>query len=86
MRNCTLLTGGTGFLGTQIARRLIRNPDRHLVVLVRCPVGHEAAYLERAWWDWPGMSLWIVSDSEREPGSSLRPGPPTSSTPPPTFV
>jgi long-chain acyl-CoA synthetase len=55
MRNCTLLTGGTGFLGTQIARRLIRNPDRHLVVLVRCPVGHEAAYLERAWWDWPEL-------------------------------
>jgi len=55
MRNCIMLTGGTGFLGTQIARRLIRDPDSHLIVLVRSPAGEEAAHLERAWWDWPEL-------------------------------
>jgi long-chain acyl-CoA synthetase len=64
MRNCILLTGGTGFLGTQIACRLIRDSDRHLIVLVRCPSGEEAAYLERAWWDWPELRAAIGTRAE----------------------
>lgn len=57
MRGVILLTGATGFLGAQVARRLLRDTDHHLVALVRAGDGAEAARrLERAWADWPDMT------------------------------
>lgn len=54
MSNVVLLTGATGFLGSQIARQLIQTTDCTLVALVRAANGTEATQrLRRAWWDWP---------------------------------
>jgi long-chain acyl-CoA synthetase len=52
-----LLTGATGFLGGQIARRLIRVAGCEIVALVRAE-DREAAErrLSRAWWDWPELT------------------------------
>jgi len=50
------LTGGTGFLGTQVARRLISNTDLTLVALVRARTKEEAACkLRREWWECPEL-------------------------------
>jgi long-chain acyl-CoA synthetase len=68
MRSCILLSGATGFLGTQIARRLIRDSDCQLIALVRCPAGEAKAYLERAWWDWPELQAAIGNRAEPLPG------------------
>jgi long-chain acyl-CoA synthetase len=55
--HCILLTGATGFLGAQIARRLIQKAGCEIVALVRAE-DHEAAgrRLTRAWWDWPELA------------------------------
>ncbi len=51
-----LLTGATGFLGAQIARRLIHETDLTLIVLVRAESQAAATHrLSRAWWDWPEL-------------------------------
>lgn len=55
-RSIVLLTGATGFLGTQIARRLISETACTLVALVRAEDEVAAARrLQRAWWDWPDL-------------------------------
>ncbi len=55
-RRVILLTGATGFLGTQIARRLIADPTCTVVALVRAEDQVAAARrLERAWWEWPEL-------------------------------
>ncbi|MFA5364184.1 MAG: AMP-binding protein [Candidatus Bathyarchaeia archaeon] len=57
MSTVVFLTGGTGFIGTQIARRLIRQPDSHVVVLVRGENKESATLrLKRAWWEWPELT------------------------------
>jgi len=57
MTHTLLLTGATGFLGTQIARRVLRDTDCRIVALVRA-VDHTAAQrrLSRTWWDWPELA------------------------------
>jgi long-chain acyl-CoA synthetase len=51
-----LLTGGTGFLGTQIALNLIKNENVQLQVMVRAKNNEEAVLrLKRTWWDWPEL-------------------------------
>ncbi len=51
-----LLTGANGFLGTQIARRLIENEEYSIIALVRAPDQENALLrLKRAWWDWPEL-------------------------------
>jgi long-chain acyl-CoA synthetase len=53
---CVLLTGATGFLGAQIARRLLRERDLTVIALVRAENQTAAAHrLSRAWWDWPEL-------------------------------
>lgn len=56
MSEVVLLTGATGFLGAQIARRLIAREGCVVVALVRA-ADDEAARrrLARAWWDWPAL-------------------------------
>jgi long-chain acyl-CoA synthetase len=52
-----LLTGGTGFLGTHLAHRLIGETDHGIVALVRAGDQEEAARrLSRAWWDFPELA------------------------------
>lgn len=53
MSQVVLLTGATGFLGGQIARRLIENDACTIVALVRAQDQERAEHrLERAWWGW----------------------------------
>jgi long-chain acyl-CoA synthetase len=56
IRRCILLTGATGFLGTQVARRLLHEKDLTVIALVRPGNHQEAAQrLSRVWWDWPEL-------------------------------
>ena len=51
-----LLTGATGFLGTQIARRLLAETDQAIIALVRAASPEAARQrASRAWWDWPDL-------------------------------
>src|SRR5512137_263215 len=54
-QRCVLLTGATGFLGTQIARRLLHETDLTVIALVRAETQAAAHRLSRAWWDWPEL-------------------------------
>jgi long-chain acyl-CoA synthetase len=57
MSYVVLLTGATGFLGAQIARRLIRKADCRIVALVRAEDQEAAEHrLSPAWWDWPELA------------------------------
>lgn len=52
-----LLTGGSGFLGAQIARRLIATTDFSIYALIRAEDPAKAAQrLSRSWWDWPELA------------------------------
>ncbi len=56
LKNIVFLTGATGFLGTQIVRRLIKNENLRLIVLVRGQSFEDASrHLLRAWWEWPDL-------------------------------
>jgi long-chain acyl-CoA synthetase len=51
-----LLTGATGFLGTQIARYLLADENVAILALVRDKSPHAALLrLRRNWWDWPEL-------------------------------
>jgi long-chain acyl-CoA synthetase len=48
-----LITGATGFLGTEITKRLLKNTNHQIIVLVRGidPLNR----LSRAWWEYPEL-------------------------------
>ncbi len=49
------LTGASGFLGTQIVRRLIKK-NLIIIVLVRGQSNEDAIrHLNRSWWEWPEL-------------------------------
>jgi long-chain acyl-CoA synthetase len=81
MGGVVLLTGATGFLGAQVARRLVSRTDHQVVALVRAPDAEAASRrLARAWWDWPELAAGIadgrveaVAGDVREPGLGLDP-------------
>src|SRR5262245_36881457 len=81
MGGVVLLTGATGFLGAQVARRLVSQTDHEVVALVRAPDAHAASRrLARAWWDWPELAAGIaggriqaVAGDVRTPGLGLDP-------------
>jgi long-chain acyl-CoA synthetase len=70
---CILLTGATGFLGAQIARRLLHEADLTVIALVRAENQAAAAdRLTRTWWDWPELisALTPLSGAQATPGLS----------------
>ncbi len=69
MRGVILLTGGTGFLGSQIIRLLLKDTDNDVVALVRARDAEEARQrLERSWSEWPELVQAIGSRVEPLPG------------------
>lgn len=57
MSSTILLTGATGFLGSEVARQLLQDTDCTLVALVRGSGAEAAAQrLVRAWSDWPELA------------------------------
>jgi long-chain acyl-CoA synthetase len=51
-----LLTGASGFLGTEVARRLLQQPELSVIALVRAENQERAIHrLARAWWDYPEL-------------------------------
>jgi long-chain acyl-CoA synthetase len=60
MTATVLVTGGTGFLGTQLCLRMVRETDGRIIALVRAKDHEEAARrLRRAWSDWPELSTHV---------------------------
>ena len=60
MSGVVLVTGGTGFLGTQVCLRVLHETDHSIVALVRAKDHEEAARrLGRAWFDWPRLTAEI---------------------------
>ena len=56
MGDVVLLTGATGFVGTEVATRLLERPDLEVVALVQAGDDDEAIRLaERAWWFRPAL-------------------------------
>ena len=56
-RGAVLLTGASGFLGAQVARRLLACTDYTIYVLIRAADSTSAAHrLSRTWWDWPELA------------------------------
>jgi long-chain acyl-CoA synthetase len=68
------LTGGTGFVGTHIARQLIGQTDFRLIVLVRGENRENAILrLKRAWWEWLELSQCIGNRIEVIVGDLSKP-------------
>jgi long-chain acyl-CoA synthetase len=76
MGGVVLLTGATGFLGAQVARRLVSQADHEVVALVRGPDARAASRrLARAWWDWPELAAGIAGGQvQAVPGDVRAPG------------
>jgi long-chain acyl-CoA synthetase len=56
LKRNVLLTGANGFVGTQIARRLLQNNDVTILALIRATDAEEGSRrLARDWWDWPEL-------------------------------
>jgi long-chain acyl-CoA synthetase len=56
LNDIIFFTGATGFVGTQIVRRLIKKADICIIVLIRGKTFEEAhKHLSRAWWEWPEL-------------------------------
>jgi long-chain acyl-CoA synthetase len=56
-RGAVLLTGASGFLGAQVARRLLACTDYTVFALIRAADSKSGAHrLSRAWWDWPELA------------------------------
>ncbi len=57
MNRVILLTGANGFLGTQVALRLLRHHDCKIITLIRGKNKEDAiSRLFRAWWEFPELS------------------------------
>ncbi|MGA9162240.1 MAG: AMP-binding protein [Actinomycetota bacterium] len=81
MGDVVLLTGGTGFVGTEVAARLLERADLEIVTLVPARTDAEAIHASnRAWWHRPdlraalGHRIHAVAGDVTEPRLSLDPG------------
>ncbi len=62
MNSAVLITGATGFLGTQVTRLILEQTDLPVIVLVRgMDLPAVKLRLERIWWDWPILTAGIGS-------------------------
>lgn len=69
-----LLTGATGFLGAQVARRLLASTPYTIYALTRAGDAATAKHrLSRAWWDWPELAGAIGSRVEAVCGDVAEP-------------
>ncbi len=69
-----LLTGATGFLGTQIARQLLHETDASILALVRAADRETARQrLRREWWDWPELRAGLGGRISALPGDICLP-------------
>lgn len=74
MSAVVFLTGATGFLGAQIARRLIQEADCTIIALVRAADREGARHrLSRAWWDWHELAEAIGTRVQVECGDVTAP-------------
>ena len=74
MNNFIFVTGGTGFIGTQIIRRLIKDTNNTILVLVRGENEQEVKNrLVRAWWDWTELRNNIDSKIQIVQGDITQP-------------
>jgi long-chain acyl-CoA synthetase len=56
LKTTVLLTGATGFIGTQIARQLLKDDEITVLALVReADIEKALLKLQREWWDWPEL-------------------------------
>jgi long-chain acyl-CoA synthetase len=56
IKRTILLTGPNGFLGTQIALRIVKQTQHNIIALVRGATDEAANQkLSRTWWDWPEL-------------------------------
>ncbi|MEN6293854.1 MAG: SDR family oxidoreductase, partial [Methanobacterium sp.] len=56
MNKVVLLTGANGFLGTQVALRLLRSYNYKIIALIRGnDKQHATNRLSRAWWEFPEL-------------------------------
>ena len=80
MGEVVLLTGGTGFLGTEVAARLLERADLEIVSLVLADSDAEAVHASnRAWWYEPdlraelGARIHAIAGDVAEPRLGLDP-------------
>ncbi|MDD5646993.1 MAG: SDR family oxidoreductase, partial [Candidatus Bipolaricaulis sp.] len=74
MSGSLFITGATGFLGTQIVRRILAQTDFRVLALVRGEDDEAAARrLSRAWWDWPELGRAIGERVEIVRGDVAQP-------------
>jgi thioester reductase-like protein len=75
MGGVVLLTGGAGFLGSQVVRGILKSTHHTVVALVRARNAQEAKQrLERAWHDWPEAVQAIGNRAEPLVGDLTIPG------------
>ena len=56
MNKTIFLTGANGFLGTQIASRIIKHHDHNIIAVIRGKNKEDAVNrLCRAWWEFPEL-------------------------------
>jgi long-chain acyl-CoA synthetase len=56
MKKVILLTGANGFLGTQVALRLIKHNDHNIIAIIRSKDKYDVINrLQRAWWEFPEL-------------------------------
>jgi long-chain acyl-CoA synthetase len=73
-RGAVLLTGASGFLGAQVARRLLACTDYTVYALIRANDAANAAHrLSRTWWDWPELAQAIGNRVEVLVGDVTQP-------------
>ncbi len=72
LKDIIFFTGATGFVGTQIVRRLIKKADVCIIVLVRGKSFEDASkHLSRAWWEWPDLMEEIEELNKFNPDNYL---------------
>lgn len=75
MGDVVLLTGGTGFVGTEVALRLLERADLEIVSLVPASTDAEALHIsERAWWHRPALRAGLGGRIRAVVGDVSQPG------------